>query len=314
MLLDAGINPNLTNSVFRTASQLAAFVGNHACVETIINYVPKYQLEYCTTSHGRENEQLFPPTLLDGFHKFVIDVNLHPVRIVLNLQTFGLLKYLQGVKKAMKTIRDCIMHDQKELNELKAFKFHYLGWIVAELLRCDEQYKVQRKEKAQNVNASDEDKDAQKDYVEIFIKRVLKENKQSQLEYVECIIRECAREFPFRQCTIFRHMIFKLSDPSAPALNVLREAINGQRGFISEVSYCNACGNRQPDKKCSKCKAVQYCDRECQRLHWFMHKKACNRPSAGSNTKTAPADTTTTNKEPIDTKELREELARMTAN
>jgi len=26
---------------------------------------------------------------------------------------------------------------------------------------------------------------------------------------------------------------------------------------------------------------VQYCDRECQRLHWFIHKKACARLSQG---------------------------------
>lgn len=44
------------------------------------------------------------------------------------------------------------------------------------------------------------------------------------------------------------------------------------------ISFCSSCGEEKPDKKCSKCKEVQYCDRECQRLHWFMHKKACSRP------------------------------------
>uniref|UniRef100_D3TQD2 MYND Zn-finger and ankyrin repeat protein n=1 Tax=Glossina morsitans morsitans TaxID=37546 RepID=D3TQD2_GLOMM len=305
MLLDAGINPNSVNSVSRTASQMAAFVGNHACVETINNYVSKSLLEYYTQPQGLQKEPFLSPTVLDAFHKFVVEVNLHPVRIVLNLQTLGLLKYLPGLRKSLELMCEKEMKKPSDVNELMAFKFHYLHWIVSELMRCEEQCKAQRKDKP-NMNSEELVKH---DFVEMFVKRVLKENKQGQLDYVEFTIRDCVREFPFRECTIFRQVISKLAvKDSASALSVLHRAINGQRGFNDDISYCNACGNEKPDKKCSKCKAVQYCDRECQRLHWFMHKKSCNRPTSSAGNANAPI------RKPIDTNELREELSRITAS
>lgn len=57
-------------------------------------------------------------------------------------------------------------------------------------------------------------------------------------------------------------------------------AVNGQRGFAdSETLTCNTCGEEKATKKCAKCKSVQYCDRECQKLHWFLHKKVCSKLS-----------------------------------
>ncbi|KAI8123451.1 hypothetical protein FF38_08854 [Lucilia cuprina] len=305
MLLDAGINPNTLNSVNRTASQMAAFVGNHACVETINNYVSTSQLEYYTQPQGLQKEPHIPAALLNAFHKFVVETNLHPVRIVLNLQNLGLLKHLPGLRKALELMCEKEMKKSSDVNELMAFKYHYLRWIISELMRCEEQCKAQRKEKPAT-NAEEPNKH---DFVEMFIKRVLKENKLGQLDYVEFTIRDCVREFPFRECTIFRQIVTQLAAKDAPsALSILRSAINGQRAFVDELSYCSSCGNEKPDKKCSKCKAVQYCDRECQRLHWFMHKKTCNRPTSNATNPTTAA------KGPIDAQELREELARMTAS
>lgn len=307
LLLDAGINPNSLNSVNRTASQMAAFVGNHNCVDTINNYVSKEHLEYYTKPQGLQKEPHLPPSVLDAFHKFVTSSsNLHPVRIVLNLQSLGLLKHLAGLKKSLELMCEKEMK-KSDLNEMMAFKYHYLRWIISELMRCDEQCKAQRKDKQPSSAGGDEPN--KHDFVEMFIKRVLKENKSGQLEYVEFTIRDCVREFPFRECTIFRQVVSQLAAKDAgPALTILRAAINGQRGFVDETSFCSSCGNEKPDKKCSKCKAVQYCDRECQRLHWFMHKKTCNRPVSNTTTTATPV------KGPIDAAELREELARMTAS
>lgn len=303
MLLNAGINPGTLNSVNRTASQMAAFVGNHGCVETINNYLSKAQLEYYTKPQGLQKEALLPASVLDVFHKFVVDTNLHPVRIALNLVSLGLLKHLPALRKVLELMCEKEMKKTSDVNELMAFKYHYLGWIIKELLRCEEHCKAQRKEKA---SAAAEEPNKH-DFVETFIKRVLKENKLGQLDYVDFTVRDCVREFPFRECTIFRQVVTQLAAKDAPpALSVIRAAINGQRGFADESSYCSSCGNEKPDKKCSKCKAVQYCDRECQRLHWFMHKKSCNRPTSTTATNPAP-------KGPIDANELREELARMTA-
>ncbi|EDV40635.1 uncharacterized protein Dana_GF10604 [Drosophila ananassae] len=309
LLLDAGIKPGAINSVQRTAAQMAAFVGNHACVETINNYVTRSSLEYYTQVHGQQKEPQIPPTLLKNFHSFVTEINLHPVRIALNVQSLGLLRILSSLRKTLALMCEKEMQKSHDLNELLAFKFHYQGWILAELIRCEEQFKAQHKDKPAGEETGGEAN--KNEFIEVFVKRVLKENKLGQLDYVEYTIRECAREFPVRECTIFRQIATQLSASAGPpALTVLRNAINGMRGFVDESSYCSTCGAEKPDKKCSKCRAVQYCDRECQRLHWFMHKKNCARLLAQSQNQSQSQPQSKGN---IDTAELREELSKLTA-
>ena len=76
--------------------------------------------------------------------------------------------------------------------------------------------------------------------------------------------------------------------------------------FKDDITYCSTCGEEKPDKKCSKCKQVQYCDRECQRLHWFSHKKVCARPVSTPNT--TAADASAKAKPDIDSAEISEQL------
>lgn len=53
---------------------------------------------------------------------------------------------------------------------------------------------------------------------------------------------------------------------------------------------------------------MQYCDRECQRLHWFMHKKACSRPPTTISTVQSNEK-----KGSIDTAELTEQIQNLIA-
>lgn len=63
-----------------------------------------------------------------------------------------------------------------------------------------------------------------------------------QLEYVETTVRECVREFPFRESTVFRQVVVQFTNKEClPALDVIRGAIHGQRGFVvsEKKSLCN---------------------------------------------------------------------------
>lgn len=52
LMLQAGAKTSPTNSVGRTASQMAAFVGQHACVSIMNNFFDREQLDYYTIIRG----------------------------------------------------------------------------------------------------------------------------------------------------------------------------------------------------------------------------------------------------------------------
>lgn len=227
-LLLAGANPSALNSVNRTPAQMGAFVGNHTAVACINNYIPKEEIEYFTKIQGQQTEPILPIILLDSLHKFIIQSNVHPVRIALNIQKFGALsEHLKTVKKVLELLTEREIQKRGEINEIMAFKYHYLSYIVGEIIKCRDYFQSRKEPQEGSADAN------KSDFVELFAKRVLKENKFGQLEYVETTIRECVREFSFRESTVFKQVLVQLTsaDPF-PALDVIRGAINGQRGFV----------------------------------------------------------------------------------
>lgn len=277
---------------------MAAFVGNHHTVATINNYVPQSEVAYFSVIQGQQSEPYLPSFLVEPLHKLVLGVNIHPVRLALNLQHMPvLLDHAEKVSKVLEMMCKREMSKGGETNEVMAFKYHYLAFIVREINNIrDKQKPASEKEEKKH------------DVVEIFSKKLLKPGKDGiSLDLMDTFLKECVREFPFRECTTFHQMVTSLTSKDAPsALSLINCTINGQRGFVDAISYCSTCGEEKPAKKCSKCKSVQYCDRECQRLHWFVHKKACNRESS------APV-TTNNAKQNIDANELSSELQNLMA-
>lgn len=93
-----GAKVNAINSVGRTAAQMAAFVGNHNCVAVINNFIPKTDIAYFIKPQGFQKEPLLNPHLADSFHSFTMQISVHPVRVIMNLQKFsGLLDNLSMV-------------------------------------------------------------------------------------------------------------------------------------------------------------------------------------------------------------------------
>lgn len=237
LLLAAGADALATNSVNRTPAQMAAFVGNHDAVATINNYVPKAAVaEYVGAADGQ-----LPAYLLDAFHAFVTQTNVHPVRIALSLQqTAGFAPHLAAVRAVLAAMSEREMQRRgggggsgESVNEIAAFKYHYFGWIVAEIIKCRE-HTAARKTETTTATATTEAAKPTADYVELFAKRVLKEGRNGQLDYVEATVRECVREFAHRECTIFRQIVTQLAAKEpVPALDVVRGSVNGHGGFVS---------------------------------------------------------------------------------
>ena len=62
---------------------------------------------------------------------------------------------------------------------------------------------------------------------------------------------------------------------------------------------CDCCSKYSPDiKKCTRCKEVQYCSKECQTKHWPVHSSSCKAPSISNVQGSKPVlkDTSTTGK------------------
>ncbi|XP_076625194.1 ankyrin repeat and MYND domain-containing protein 2 [Colletes latitarsis] len=278
LLMSYGARLTATNSVGRTPAQMAAFVGNHNCVATINNFIPKADIDYYVKPQGLQTESMLPPHLADSFHKFIMQVNVHPVRVVMNLQRCpGLLENATKVHNVLECMRHKEMTRGAETNEVMAFKYHYLSCVVAEVIKFQKRQEAMKAEKSEKANEEGEEKKS--DTIEVLIRKFLKCSKSDGTpEYQEVFLRECVREFPYRESPIFRQMVATLAATDPPsAVSVVSAAINGQRAFSDNAQVCVTCREDKANKKCSKCKTVQYCDRECQRLHWFMHKKACTR-------------------------------------
>lgn len=102
-------------------------------------------------------------------------------------------------------------------------------------------------------------------------------------EHLEYYVRDAIKAFPWVEMPLFIQLVRNMSGShlgDTSALCILSGCINGQRAFQDDKA-CSTCGQETNKdlKKCSKCKMAQYCDKRCQRLHWPIHKKFCDKLS-----------------------------------
>lgn len=270
LLLEHGASTTATNSVGRTASQMAAFVGNHDVVSIINNFIPKEAIDYYTEARGLEKEPKLPPSLANSMHRLVIKTNIHPVRLAIFLQSNA-----QLLKEAKKVIRVLELLCEKEIkqngNELLSLKFHHLAFVIG---ACENYLAKQSVKKSDSVEDENKGPD-----LEPLIKQWIKLRKEDGFPvFLEQFLRQSIREYPYTECSLFQQLVRTLApveiggEPSA--ISILSQAVTGQRGVEDSVA-CSTCGEPKAEKKCSACKTAQYCSRDCQKMHWFTHKVHC---------------------------------------
>lgn len=193
------------------------------------------------------------------------------------------------IQKVLVTMCQKEMNKGADTNEIMAFKYHYLSSIVGEVIRFKNRHetivKVNKNEDEKMIQDNMEERyDEKISVIELLIKKFLKCKSSESYDYEEQLLRDIVKEFNYRNSAIFRQMVATLASSDPPsAISVISAAINGQRAFNDSTQICMTCGEDKATKKCSRCKTVQYCDRECQRIHWFLHKKACNRLNQSIN-------------------------------
>ncbi|XP_037532623.1 ankyrin repeat and MYND domain-containing protein 2a [Nematolebias whitei] len=262
MMLDAGAETDVTNSVGRTAAQMAAFVGQHDCVTVINNYFSRARLDYYTKPQGLEKEPKLPPKLAGPLHKIIMSTNLNPVKLVMLVKENPLLAEVGALDKCGRVMEliceKCIK--QQDMNEVLAMKMHYISCVLG---KCSSFLKERE------------------DKLDGLMKSLLKGRDSDGFPvFQEKFIRECVRKFPYCEATLLQQLVRSIApvdignDPTA--LSVLTQAITGQVGFM-DVEFCTTCGAKGAEKRCSICKMVLYCGHTCQKMHWFTHKKVCKK-------------------------------------
>lgn len=171
---------------------------------------------------------------------------------------------LVAVKNVLELLCEKQMKRQ-EANEILSLKYHYLRFLVDRV--CKEKQQHPDKPIADVINQ--------------FVKAFLRQRTDGFPEFMDSFIREAIRTFPFKETTVFRQLLLGLSktkqEADSPlALSPLVSCINGQRGFQDD-DCCATCGQEKVTNKCSICKSVKYCNRDCQKMHWFVHKKVCDK-------------------------------------
>jgi hypothetical protein len=276
LLLESGANAKHLNSLNRTASQMAAFVGQHEIVAMIGNFTPIADLEYYTKVHGLETEPKLKKHLLKPLNELLRKVNINPVRVLIELNARPeLVDDLKSIGNVLESMCDKEMLQQSQQNnEPFALKL----WHLSQLCRFYDRQLKQSKSKC----SDQADGELLQKTTEKIVKHWLDGRQHNGFPVrLEEFLRNTVREFKYRDCALFIGLVQQLAsikigdEPSA--LSRMMQSINGQKGFADEeVASCSTCGELNPPKKCAKCKYAAYCDPFCQRCHWPTHRLFCD--------------------------------------
>ena len=276
LLLEHGANIDAINSVGRNASQMAGFVGQQRSVAVINNFIPREAIEYFSKLNGVEKTPRLSVRFIHPVHAFVRLVNVNPVRILYFFNTnLALFEEPKMIHTVLELICEKLMRCS-EPKEMLSLKVHYLNFIFWEVVQ-----KAFSQSQKNVIHVADGSvcKKVAENILHTLAKSFLKLNAKGFPEGVERLLRQIVRSYPYQENAIFQQLVQTLSsveigdEPSA--LSILTQAVIG-KGQDSETNICSTCGELKPDKRCSKCKMVMYCDATCQRLHWNSHKLSCD--------------------------------------
>jgi len=263
LLLEHDACVGLVNSVHRTAAQMAAFIGQREIVSLINNFFAQKDLEYYCQPRGLETDPKLPPSLFPALYRYIISVNLNPVKLSFILrENIELINNAECVIRVLDLLCEKMMK-QRDTNEILAMKFCYLSFVLKQ---------------ASKSHAEWQQKSGDGPVLEMWIKYLLKSSEIKEIPgNQDQLVMSMLKEFPYVESHLFQQIVRTISTTAAnaPALNVLVSCINGQHFASADDKSCSTC-TELGGKTCQNCKSVFYCNRECQKLHWFEHKKHCS--------------------------------------
>ncbi|XP_047736035.1 ankyrin repeat and MYND domain-containing protein 2 isoform X4 [Hyalella azteca] len=275
LLLEHGAKTYKTNSLGRTAAQMAGFVGQSSCVALINNHVDRSELRRYTHPESELQTTRLDPEAEQPLYDLMVQLNLHPVYLTLRVcKSPVLLKHLKAAAAVLDHLSVTETKRSNNVNEVLSLKFHYLGYLLKHLAS-----KVEEANKDQS--STDFPQAAEvPPCLEGAMKQWLRCRARDGAEVVlELWVRDAVKAFHCLEMPLFLQVARNMAGQEVQALAVLSGAINGQRVFAEDRASCASCGDTKDTKHCAKCRTVQYCDKYCQKLHWSTHKKSCDKIS-----------------------------------
>nr|CAB3221708.1 ankyrin repeat and MYND domain-containing protein 2 [Phallusia mammillata] len=262
LLLDNDADSEKLNSVQKTAAQLASFVGQHECATAIKNFLSLNKLEPYIVCQG-VNDPRLPEEAAGPLQKLVVLSNPHPVKIVLFIKDSPELCDVEVIKKAENVLMDlcskCV-RSKNDYDEVLALKLFYYSSILKICYDFAKQNGVQK--------------------WDALAKKLLHSDGDGFQVTVENIIRKSLQQFPYIDMPLLQYFVKTIapvkigSDPTA--LSCLFSMFSGMHAASQRHNICETCATNASPLKCSRCKKVCYCSKQCQKLHWFIHKKHCS--------------------------------------
>lgn len=301
MLLDAGANGQAVNGIGKSASELAAFVGQHECVSVISSYISRADVDRILHPQGAASEPQFSPALTQFIHELTRTHAFHPVRLVMDIVGRSELIWTHR-KKVVWTV-DRLFERQlrtRQPNEVLSIKL----WLILHTLRAllkfvaeklpanksgnDEGGGGEEEEEGTstssvNANNNKSEVEEEKGHEEAKLARLFAQTllmqKPDQLvrPNEERFIRQAIAAFPYKQSMLWQALSKQFaqipfgSPPSA--FVVLCHALAGPR-FVQTAHFCRCCFVPSAQKRCRNCKLF-YCSKECQRFDWPIHRRCC---------------------------------------
>ncbi|CEF65644.1 Ankyrin repeat and Zinc finger, MYND-type domain and Ankyrin repeat-containing domain-containing protein [Strongyloides ratti] len=270
LLLEAGVNSEALNILGKSASEIAAFTGQHECVSTINSYITYGCVDKILHPNGPKSSEIYPPVLVKFIHELVKGNEIHPVRIIFKIVNNIIIK--QYPKKILWVI-DRLFERQlrfKSSNEMMSLKLWIIYFPLNEVMKFVK--------KCENENKDDEENFDTEKILLSFAKRITEIKKGSIVkEYEEIILRNTIQAFPYKQ-SLLHHTISRALGriKNGTRSSVYTTIIQGLYGeqLLMNSKICETCGFIGSKLRCQRCKTT-YCSQDCQKFDWSSHKDCC---------------------------------------